>query len=268
MAATVQGEKRGDDLVGGTPFDLGAAQTAKGRARVPEILLGTLLVALFALGGAWFYSSSTDSDGYVALRADVQRGEQIETSDLVVVQLKTEDELELIPARDFRSIVGKLALADLAAGTLVAPQQFADRVDIPSGQGVVGLSLSAGEYPTTGLRPGDRVRVVAVPNGAAAGNEAAEVLDPAALVTEVIQTGGDTRFISLTTDTEVADRVAAVEAEDRVRLIQVPTTDAAELEDAATDEEAADTDDAAADAAAGGDGAQSTAPPAEEEDNG
>lgn len=227
MAATVQGgSRRTDDVVGGTPFDLGSAQANKGRSRVPEILLGTLLVALFALGGAWFFSTSTSSTGFVALLNDVQRGDVIERTDLVTVQVRTDTPIQAIRAENFQTIVGQVALVDLAAGTLVAPQQFAEQADIPTGQGIVGLSLSVGEYPTAGLRTGDLVRVVAVPAGNAPSNAPAEVLVAQAVVTEVQSSGGDARFISLTMDTSMADQVAAVAADGRVRLIQVPASSA------------------------------------------
>lgn len=221
MAATAQSGNRGDDLVGGTPFDLGSAQTTKQKTRVPEILLGTFLVAVFALGGAWFYSTSTSSERFVALRAPVQRGQQIEAIDLVFFEIRTDEDIEAIPAADYLDIVGRLAVTDMAAGTLLTPGQFTDQADIADGFGIVGLALETGEYPTVGLRPGDWVRVVGVPRSGE-GNAAAEVLAERVQVVEVVGDAAGARFVSLTMDTTTADLVASVEAEGRVRLIQVP----------------------------------------------
>ncbi len=220
MAATVRtGEK--DDLVGGTPFDLVTAQTGRPKRRVPEILVGTFLVALFALAGAWFYSTSTESTTYVALREDVTRGQVITEQQLTVYELNTEAPIRGLGAADVASVIGQVALADLRAGTLVTRDQFVETAEIAAGFGVVGLDLSPGEYPTLSLRPGDRVRVVVLPRGG-------DVLDPVAVVdanaevVEVVVGSGSDRFISLTLPAELADQVAAADAEDRIRLIQVP----------------------------------------------
>lgn len=221
MAATAQSGNRGNDLVGGTPFDLGSAQPAKGRSRFPEILLGTFLVAVFALAGAWFYSTSTQRDSYVGLRNSVQRGQEISGSDLIQFEVAGDERLVAIAWRDAATLVGKRAATDLAAGTLAAPGYFTDQADIADGFGLVGLSLEAGEYPTAGIRAGDWVRVVAVPRSTD-GNEPAAVIAERAQIVEVEAGSGTGRFFSLTMATETADVVATVEAEGRARLIQIP----------------------------------------------
>ncbi|MGI9596194.1 MAG: SAF domain-containing protein [Acidimicrobiales bacterium] len=222
MAATVQNGKQ-DDLVSGTPFDLAAAQTGKAKSRVPEILVGTFLVALFALAGAWFYSTSTQSTAYVALREDVVRGQVISELQLTVYELNTEAPIRGIRGVDFATIVGEVALADMQAGTLVTEDQFAEKSQIPSGFGIVGLDLSPGEFPTLSLRPGDRVRVVIMPKGGDVTDpESVVVVDDDVEVVEVVDGGSRDRFISLTMPAALADQVAAADSEDRIRLIQVP----------------------------------------------
>lgn len=223
MAATAQSGKRSDDLVSGTPFDLGSANTGKGRTRVPEILLGTFLVAVFALAGAWFYSSSTQSTSYVTLLADVQRGEEVTAENLTRIEVSGDDTLRAVRWSDAGTIVGRLAVTDLSRGSLVTPGLFTDQADIAPGFGIVGLALGPAEYPTAGIRPGDWVRVVAVPgSGSGEENQPATVLADRVQIVEVATTGGSERFVSLTMDTATADVVAAVEADGRVRLIQIP----------------------------------------------
>jgi hypothetical protein len=221
MAATVRGERQ-DGGVGAPPFDLGATSVARPRSRLPEVLVGTLLVALFALAGAWFYSTSTTRVAYVALRQDLARGQVVERSDLTVYQLTTDAPLLAVPAADAGRLVGQVALADLASGTLVTAGQFSAVASIPPGRGVVGLDLGPGEFPTFAIRPGDTVRVLAIPaDGRAGGVQAPEVLADRAEVVEVSEVGGRGRFIALVLDAEVADRVAVASARDQVRLIQV-----------------------------------------------
>lgn len=228
MAATAQSGRRGDDLVSGTPFDLGSAQTTKPKTRVPEILLGTFLIAIFALAGAWFYSTSTQSESFVGLRNTVQRGQEIQATDLIRFEVNGDERIVAIEWRDAATIVGKLAAADLTAGTLATPGYFTDQADIADGFGIVGLSLDVGEYPTSGIRAGDWVRVVAVPPSSAGQTvPPPETIVARAQIVEVAALAGTGRFVSLTTETAIADLVASVEAEGRVRLIQIQDSEGA-----------------------------------------
>lgn len=222
MAATVQTDKQGD-LVSGTPFDLGSTQTGKAKSRVPEILVGTFLVALFALAGAWFYSTSTSRTGWVALRMDVERGSVITREQLTTFELNTDAELRGIAASQITSIVGEIALVDMRAGTLITDDQFASEAPIPAGFGLVGLELSPGEFPTLSLRSGDWVRLVLLPEGEFDPTPGGvPVLDERVEVAEVVGEAGAGRFISVLLPTDVADLVVVAHANDRVRLIQVP----------------------------------------------
>jgi len=221
MAATVRGDKR-NDLVEGTPFDLGPAGALGPTRRIPEVLVGTLLVALFALVGAWFHSTATAKVGYLAVRRDVARGQVIEQADLTVHELTTDAPIRAARGSEAGRIVGKVATIDLAIGTLISADLVADTSGIPTGSGVVGLDLAPGEYPTPSLRPGDRVRVVVLAaGGGAADPDAVAVVAEDVEVVEVIDVGGRGRFVSLTMATDLADRVTAAHAQDRVRLIQV-----------------------------------------------
>jgi hypothetical protein len=221
MAATVRDGRR-DNVDDGTPFDLGGSQTGSSKSRVPEILVGTFLVALFALAGAWFYAQSTQSTGYLALSTDIRRGHEITVSDLTVFDISTESPLRGTPNISSESVIGKVALVDMAAGTLITGEQLADAAQIPAGQGIVGLALSPGEYPTRSLRSGDLVRVAVMPLGGQdlATAEVTVVADSATVI-EVADGGGDELFISLTLPSELADQVAAADSQNRVRLIQV-----------------------------------------------
>lgn len=222
MAASVREDKQ-EAFLEGTPFDLAAAQTGKSKSRVPEILVGTFLVALFALGGAWFYSTSTRSVNYLALQQPVQRGEIIEFNDLVTFQVATDAPINATSNLDADSIVGKVALVDLEAGSLITASQLADKAQIPAGQGIVGMDLSPGEFPTFSLRPGDVVRVIITPDnlGELGAETTIFVVDEEVEVVEVDGDGRD-RFISLVMDEELADLVSVADSNDRVRLIQVP----------------------------------------------
>ena len=222
MAATFRGERQRVESGDDNPFDLATAEAGRSKSRLPEVLVGTLLVALFALAGAWFYSTSTARDGYLALRGPVERGEVVERGDLTIFELSTEAEIRGIRASELGAIIGKVALSNLGTGTLITAEQFADTADIPPGSGVVGLDLAPGEFSSYALRPGDRVRVVLVQSATGSADAEPVVLAESVEIVEFIDGNGRGRFISLILDVELADRVALAAARGEVRLIQVP----------------------------------------------
>ena len=202
-------------------FDLDAP-TSGGRSRWPEIGAGLFVVAVFALAGAWFYANSNDRVAVIAARNAIERGDVVTVDDLRVVQVESDDQLNLLGRDESGLVVGRVALTDLAPGTLVTPEQFAASGLIEAGEGIVGLALDPGEYPSLSIRPGDLVSVVQVPRTSDPGAGEQLVLVEEALVVDVGPIGVQNQlFISLSTSRDEASEVAAAAAQDRVRLIQV-----------------------------------------------
>jgi hypothetical protein len=139
------------------------------RRRLPEMVVGVLLVAGFALAAVVLATSGRDRSPVLALADDVSRGEVINESHLSTVHVGSDSTLAAVAGGDEASVVGRAALTDLSAGTLVTHEQLGEPVEVlDRGAGVVGLSLEAGQLPSLDLAPGDRVSVVA---GAALGGE-------------------------------------------------------------------------------------------------
>lgn len=184
-------------------FDL-EPPSGTGRSRWPEITVGMLIIGLFALAGGWLYTNVADTEPVLALRGDVERGQLITTSDLRIVEIRTDDAVNLIASDQSAQIVGQVALTDLAAGTLATQELFAPAAQIEPGAGIIGLALNPGEYPTLSLRPGDLVRVV----GTNSDNEQV-VLAERTEVVDVAQIGVQNQlFVSLLMTTEQTDAVA------------------------------------------------------------
>lgn len=192
-----------------------AAPTSR-RARVPELLLGLALVVGFALAALVWHANSTQRDAALALATGVERGETITADHLEVVYLGTDDAVaRLDPVRSV-DIIGRVAAADLEAGTLVTTSNVIDLPTLTPGEGVVGLALDPGQYPAGRLSPGDLVNVV-VP-----GDGDTLVIAEAATVFSVEDLGGQgRRFISLQATDDDANRVAAAAESGPVRLVLV-----------------------------------------------
>jgi len=212
-------------------FDLDTPKTA--RSRLPEIALGLLIIAVFGLASLWWFTSATEKVEVLALANSVERGEVLELEDLVVVSINTDDVLATIDKFGAAQIVGRVALTDLATGTLITPSQFAADDAIELGEGVVGLELDAGQVPALRLLPGNTVSVVLTPRPgsteelrAGGALDVGEVLVEAAVVVESAPIGVQGRqFIALSMTEEEAQVVAVAASQQRVRLIQVARDD-------------------------------------------
>ena len=185
------------------------------RVRVPQLALGVLLAGLAALTFVLFNAASVQRTPVLALVSDVQRGQVLEVEDLQVVHVGTDDVLALTPADRSDLLVGRAAVTDLVAGTLVTTDQVAAGATLTPGAGVVGLALAPGQYPTPRLAIGDLVSVVEVSDGLVVLVEAAEVVG-----IEPVGTQGQ-RFISLQTGETDAPVVAQAAAAGEVRLVLI-----------------------------------------------
>ena len=121
-------------------------------------------------------------------------------------------------------MVGRIALVDLAPGTLLNRSVVAERPSLADGQGVVGLSLEPGGYPAMGLAPGDRVNVVSTSDPSARA-EVSGAIDAViarnATVFAVEELASDRRLVSILTVEGDAEAVAAAAGSGALRLVLV-----------------------------------------------
>lgn len=136
------------------------------RRRPMLIALSILLTALGALLGAWLLTSLSGTDSYVAVRADIERGQVIKETDLVRAELSSDPALDPVAWDQQGLIVGKYATYDMAKGSIVTRQSVAASISPQDGMTLVGLALVPGQTVTGELRTGQDVRVVLVPASA------------------------------------------------------------------------------------------------------
>ena len=207
-------------------INLGAAPNHARKRRLPEMAGGLLLVAVCALGALWWQASSTDRQPVLALRNAIERGDVVQLDDLQVVSIDTDQPIAVLADTESAQIIGRVARTDLAAGSLVTADQFSSSSTLGVDEGVVGMALEAGQFPSLSLSPGDAVSVVLTPSPGdprAFGDDVeATILVERATVVEVAQVGVQGGlFISIQVEEADAARVAAAAATNRVRLIQV-----------------------------------------------
>ena len=206
------------------PFRL---EPPRRKVQVPQLLIAVFLVAVSALVAVVLFSRAAAREPVLALAQPVERGQVVGSGDLMVVYVATDDPIATLSSEAASGLVGLTAVADLEAGTILTPAHFVSRSLLDAGEGVVGLALSPGEYPTPLLAPGDRVDVVLIdPVSGEASDSAPGAVVASAEVFDVAELGtqGD-RFVSLRMNAEAASEVARAAAAGRVRLVLVAGVD-------------------------------------------
>lgn len=195
------------------------------RMRTPEIMVGVLVIVVFALAAVLWHLNAVDRSPALAIATSVERGETIAADDVEVVYLASDAPVERLDGSQMDEVVGRVALVDLAAGTLLSRSVVADRPALVEGEGVVGLSLEPGGYPAMGLSPGDHVNIVRAtdttspPEDGDATGEVVIATD--ATVFAVEELPSNRRLISILAEEADADAVAAAAGTGTLRLVQV-----------------------------------------------
>lgn len=131
---------------------------------------------LAAVVGAWvfasLYLSADDRRDVLAVADGIERFEVIERSDLRVVTLPSDAEVEWVAASRLDELVGRVAATDLAAGSLLAEGQVVPAGErlVGAAEAAVGLLVGPGDAPVSGLRQGAQVLVVTRPPAGVAGD--------------------------------------------------------------------------------------------------
>jgi Flp pilus assembly protein CpaB len=132
------------------------------RRRPSWVLLGSLLVGLAALLGAWVFAATSEQVSVMVAAHDIEPGEVIDASDLRVVQIGASSELRAIQSNQQDLVLGMAARGPIPRGTVLNTDLFTGQGGaVPSGMVVVGAALDPGAVPSSMLRAGDEVNVLA-----------------------------------------------------------------------------------------------------------
>lgn len=192
------------------------------RLRMPELAVGVFVTVAFALGAVLWHLNTVSKVPALALATSVERGDTIDAEDLRVIYVASDDPLARLDDSQSDRVVGRVALVDLAVGTLVTSALVADAAALQPGDGVVGLALDPGQYPALALAPGDRVNVVRsaeTDTTDVAGDEV--VVVRGATVFAVDELASDRRLVSILASEADADAVAAAASSGSLRLVLV-----------------------------------------------
>jgi len=125
------------------------------------VIIGLLCAVLGALGVTTAFSQAHKTTGVVAMARQVMRGQTITEADLTTLTVGTLPGISTVPADRLHDLVGRTALVDLPARSLVAEGSVGDPA-VGTGLAHVGLKLAAGRLPVAVLPPGTKVILVEV----------------------------------------------------------------------------------------------------------
>lgn len=192
--------------------------------RVPWLALALVLVVGGGLLVGLLVQSVGDRTSVLAAARAIAPGQVITDGDLRIVEVSVDGRASLVPASSRRSIVGQVAVVGIPEGALLAAGQLAADGGIEAGSVVVGALLGPGELPTPTLRPGDRVQLVAVSGSQGADRES---LGTGSVFSTAPGTQSGSVFVSLVVDETIAEKVADVAAQQRLRLLLLPAREGA-----------------------------------------
>ena len=133
------------------------------RRRPSWVLLGTLLVGIAGLLGAWVFTATTETISVMVAARDIAPGEVLTATDMRVVEMGKAGDLRAIQPSQQDLVVGRAARGPIPQGTVLNTGLFAAAGQvITAGWVVVGAALEPGAAPSAQLAAGDRVRVLGV----------------------------------------------------------------------------------------------------------
>ncbi|MCL1907630.1 MAG: SAF domain-containing protein [Propionibacteriaceae bacterium] len=183
-----------------------------------SIVAGIILVVAGALVSVGIYSQVSTTQTVIAVVNPVARGERIERADLTTAQVGYDPLLKPLPASMINDVIGRYATADLVAGSFLVSDCVGDQPSPRLGEATISVGLMAGEYPDEGLRPGDLVLLVALPD-----RIDPEIPPPSFPGTLLAITGGQGNSMTVFTvvvDAQDAPTLAALSSTHRLALVQ------------------------------------------------
>lgn len=164
--ATRPAVARGDADRGDAPNDASARSNmspTRPRRRPVLVAVGTLLILVAALASYLTFANLSNTISVVVTTGHIARGEAIEATDLGSMEIARGQVTSAITVAEAASIVGQYATVDLPPGSLITSATVQATLPIEPGMSIVGVAVTAGQLPSTGLTPGDRIRLVSTP---------------------------------------------------------------------------------------------------------
>ena len=203
----------------------GRGSMSRRHRQPPLVVVGVLLVIGFALAFADASLHLGSREQVLVVAQPLAAGQVLTSGDLRAVRVSTGSGLQVVPAAEESSVVGRRVAVALVAGAVLTGSEVGSAPAVGSGSDVVAVGLKAGGYPPD-LAPGDRVQVVPV-TSASSGSGAGSVTSGSPVAATVLAVdaapagSGSPTVFSLQVASTDADEVAALAAAGQASLVEV-----------------------------------------------
>jgi hypothetical protein len=195
------------------------ASPVQSKPRLPIIGAAIALIIVMALLFVWILQSQGRSETVFAVKGDIARGHIFEVDDLTAVQIPEGEPIPHFLTTQQGDVIGKTAVVDIPAGSLVVPKAISSGAGLPDDQSLVGMSLNNSQLPPYPLTNGDKVRIVSTPaNQAEVPKETPQAVSASVVSTEKDTVSGQT-LVAVMVPKADAPILAAKAATGRVALI-------------------------------------------------
>ena len=232
----ISSKRKATDQTGGEfgdRFDaiIASSGLAARKAKPRVIGAGAGLIVAGGLVGALMFGSGRDAHQVLVASHPIDAGTVLTTADMRGVSISGQIGFRSTPSTQMGSLVGKVASVPIPNGSLVVVEQLQLRQSAPTGTVLVGMVLDPGALPSPDLRFGDLVQVLATTNPNAVIDE------PAAVMTEATvwkvwggSEGSGRRTVTLAVPAKLGPQVGDAASRNLIRLLVVPTEQAAPTE--------------------------------------
>lgn len=132
-----------------------------GRDRRALVAVASLVVICASVAAfAGLYSSAGHKTAVIVVQQALVQGQPITAAQLGRADVSVSSGVAFIAVADASTVLGKRAAAAVPAGSLLTPGDLTSAPTVAAGSAVVGLALKDGQFPASGLVPGEQVMVV------------------------------------------------------------------------------------------------------------
>jgi hypothetical protein len=215
----------------------------RNKPRPAIIALAIALIVTAGLAAAFIYTSTGRTMEVYTAVDSIARGDVIEASALTTVEIPDNQEIPSFALADRADMLGKTAVVDIPAGTLISPNNVAAGAGVADGTSIVGISFTANQLPPYPLVSGDPVRIIETPvtQGDPPKDEPGQT-DATVVAVQFDDVSGNT-LVAVSVEEDDAAGLAARAATGRVALVLDAISPTTAGDSDSTDADAADTTD-------------------------
>ncbi|WP_152365205.1 SAF domain-containing protein [Microlunatus speluncae] len=194
-----------------------------GRRNPKWIALGVIAICLGALLSYVIYAKVAAESSVLIMTKTVYRGSVIMAEDLAPVTISGTAAGNAVLADRAGELVGRAAIYDLVAGSIVPAGAIGEVIIPAEGRAVAGLRLVEGRAPVGLLHPGSVIRLIALPPEGAEPDFADQYTGdafPATVVDAVAGADGMSTLVNVDVAADQAAAVAFLAAQDRLAAVR------------------------------------------------